>query len=250
MKTLGWLLAAATIAAAAPAAATTYTMTLDGGSINVGSGNGNTRTFSSTVGGQTLTLTATGWTNALDQTPDHTLASFLGQYGGLGLGVTNPGENGLDNSHVVDNVGREDFILLKFSTAVDLTSMNLNVFDVNDFGSADSDATIFYKNGATGPTDGGLSSTYFNQFGAQTFGVAGGSSSGSRTVDVGNHYSDTWIVSAATGQGGNGNDGFKLYSVTVNTAAVPEPATWAMMLIGFGGLGASLRARRRVALAA
>lgn len=35
------------------------------------------------------------------------------------------------------------------------------------------------------------------------------------------------------------------------TAAVPEPATWAMMLMGFGGLGAVLRRRRTVsALAA
>ncbi len=29
------------------------------------------------------------------------------------------------------------------------------------------------------------------------------------------------------------------------TAAVPEPATWAMMLIGFGGIGAAMRRRRR-----
>jgi hypothetical protein len=29
------------------------------------------------------------------------------------------------------------------------------------------------------------------------------------------------------------------------TTAVPEPATWAMMLAGFGGLGAAMRARRR-----
>ena len=29
------------------------------------------------------------------------------------------------------------------------------------------------------------------------------------------------------------------------TAAVPEPAAWAMMLVGFGGLGAALRSRRR-----
>ncbi len=28
------------------------------------------------------------------------------------------------------------------------------------------------------------------------------------------------------------------------TAAVPEPATWAMMLLGFGGIGVSLRRRR------
>jgi hypothetical protein len=32
--------------------------------------------------------------------------------------------------------------------------------------------------------------------------------------------------------------------------AVPEPASWALMLMGFGGLGAMLRRRRRAALAA
>jgi hypothetical protein len=31
---------------------------------------------------------------------------------------------------------------------------------------------------------------------------------------------------------------------TVNSA-VPEPATWAMMLVGFGGLGAAMRTRRK-----
>ena len=30
-------------------------------------------------------------------------------------------------------------------------------------------------------------------------------------------------------------------------SAVPEPATWAMMLLGFGGMGVALRRRRRVA---
>jgi choice-of-anchor C domain-containing protein len=35
----------------------------------------------------------------------------------------------------------------------------------------------------------------------------------------------------------------------VSIASVPEPATWAMMLVGFGGLGAALR-RRRTAVAA
>ena len=31
----------------------------------------------------------------------------------------------------------------------------------------------------------------------------------------------------------------------VQLSAVPEPATWAMMLVGFGGLGAAIRSRRR-----
>jgi len=33
------------------------------------------------------------------------------------------------------------------------------------------------------------------------------------------------------------------------TGGVPEPATWAMMLIGFGGLGAAMRSRRKPAAA-
>jgi hypothetical protein len=33
------------------------------------------------------------------------------------------------------------------------------------------------------------------------------------------------------------------------TPAVPEPATWAMMLLGFGAIGVSMRRRRRVPLA-
>ena len=31
--------------------------------------------------------------------------------------------------------------------------------------------------------------------------------------------------------------------------AVPEPATWAMMILGFGALGSVARRRRRLALA-
>jgi hypothetical protein len=33
-------------------------------------------------------------------------------------------------------------------------------------------------------------------------------------------------------------------AIFVLTAAVPEPATWAMMLLGFGGIGLAMRRRR------
>jgi hypothetical protein len=37
-------------------------------------------------------------------------------------------------------------------------------------------------------------------------------------------------------------------TITISSAGTPEPATWALMLMGFGGLGATLRARRTQAL--
>jgi hypothetical protein len=37
---------------------------------------------------------------------------------------------------------------------------------------------------------------------------------------------------------------------TVPLSGVPEPATWAMMLLGFGSLGAVMRSRRRIVTAA
>jgi PEP-CTERM motif len=38
-------------------------------------------------------------------------------------------------------------------------------------------------------------------------------------------------------------------AVQVRSGAVPEPATWALMLVGFGGSGLALRLRRRMATA-
>lgn len=41
------------------------------------------------------------------------------------------------------------------------------------------------------------------------------------------------------------SDQFPAAYLTVETAAVPEPATWAMMILGFGAAGTALRSRRR-----
>lgn len=44
-----------------------------------------------------------------------------------------------------------------------------------------------------------------------------------------------------------GFDNFEFESVTPISGGVPEPATWAMMLLGFGALGAEMRRRRPLA---
>jgi hypothetical protein len=46
----------------------------------------------------------------------------------------------------------------------------------------------------------------------------------------------------------DGTDGAILAGITLSTAAIPEPSTWAMMLLGFAGLGfAGYRASRKSA---
>jgi len=45
------------------------------------------------------------------------------------------------------------------------------------------------------------------------------------------------------------NDGSAIGSPTTPPPGVPEPATWAMMLIGFGAVGYSMRRRRKFVLA-
>lgn len=43
-----------------------------------------------------------------------------------------------------------------------------------------------------------------------------------------------------------GYDNITFGAATPGTGAVPEPSTWAMMLVGFGGIGYSMRRRRKL----
>lgn len=58
------------------------------------------------------------------------------------------------------------------------------------------------------------------------------------------------LINANTSRGGNDFAVDDIFLGTESTViAVPEPATWAMMLLGFGAIGAALRTRRRTAIA-
>lgn len=70
-------------------------------------------------------------------------------------------------------------------------------------------------------------------------------SSAKSSVDLSDFY-----VRYQSVYGGGEWGGSAVGEVVTNTAAVPEPATWAMMIIGFGAIGSTLRsARRRAVLA-
>ena len=43
----------------------------------------------------------------------------------------------------------------------------------------------------------------------------------------------------------SGSDNFAVDTLNYNTGAVPEPSTWALMLLGFGLMGCSVRAKQR-----
>ncbi len=227
------LAAFAALAFAAPAtAATTIDFTSATNSSTNGSPDGNTRIF--TVGG--LSVTASAWS-----LNSGTLQNgWLGQYT-HGLGVTNQGEDGSNNSHVVDNSGYQDFIILVFNQAVNVQSAILYPFSVG--GSTDNDAWVSYGTAAA------FNSTTLTDLLTRDYNVPGsGSSPYNVSLNSAGQFGNVWLIGAWNPDAPNRGtidryvDGFKLASISVN-AAVPEPTTWAMMLLGFGAIGFSIRRR-------
>jgi hypothetical protein len=90
-------------------------------------------------------------------------------------------------------------------------------------------------------TDGGLTFTNLNAVETQPPGDAGVVWHRSGSFDV---AQGTLRVSLRNTMGDAGGNDFGIDNISVS-AAVPEPATWGLMLMGFGGLGAMLRANRR-----
>jgi PPE-repeat protein len=72
-----------------------------------------------------------------------------------------------------------------------------------------------------------------------------------RLFEIAPTYTFSWTTAGMTNNGGQQPDvSHVIWIDPPSTVAVPEPATWALMILGFGGAGAMLRQRRRLARAA
>ncbi len=64
---------------------------------------------------------------------------------------------------------------------------------------------------------------------------------------------DSWVLEGSTSSGGDTGDAFETTAADghmIFSSSVPEPATWALMLGGFGLAGVALRRRRGLGVAA
>lgn len=239
MNWIGAVFCAAALAftpAASALAATTISFT--GGSSALDGTDGNIRSFSS--GGITVQASAFSYNvNTLEK-------SYLGWYSS-GLGVTNQGEGdgSSSKSHTIDNVGRSDFIALVFSTAVNISLAKLTPYLVSS-DPKDNDAFISYASLAgaytsPNPTALALNNPVFGTLQTNGYNVTGNNTSPYDTsLNSAGKFGNVWVIGAARPNPDSNDDGFKLSQISVTTA-VPEPATWAMLLIGFGVIGAGLR---------
>lgn len=165
-----------------------------------------------------------------------------------------------DESHTVDNTGRYDFILLQFNTAValntvtftsgwagydsDATISNANV-DYAAYGSYNTTNRQFWNAAAAQLRDNRTSSyTPDNAY------VPGQIKVSERQVNPSLVTSNVWLIAAKIGDNDSYMDAFKVQSFTYMMpygGAVPEPATWAMLILGMGVVGSAMRRKARVA---
>ena len=232
---------------------------------------GNSLVFTGSDGVTQLTATAWGVTGSSNTTFQ---TGQIFEYSGLGLGACNQDEGlGPSNAHCdppahqVSNSNGQDFILFQITSGQTFTVTGLDalvtILTAGDgaHSSADTDVTYYLRNGSTsfsGDTLAGLGSAGFGaaqtadcpavsnnpalgQSGAICNGIAGTMAAGTRTFALlpGGTYNSI-LIGAKTG---DTNDFFKINSLTINEASVPEPAT--MSLIGGALLGLGIFNLRR-----
>ena len=161
-----------------------------------------------------------------------------------GIGVCWPGEAG-NQCNQVDSDGINEMLRIVVSDSVSLVSARFDRVDNNDtlklYG-VTLDGKLQHL-GYGGIFDGpGTTMGITGAGGGAWLSGTGEDQVYSVSLNTGG-YKEFWF-----GNNNDSADGYRLDSISV--AAVPEPATWALMIAGFGLAGAALRRRRVAALAA
>ena len=256
---LGLSLAMTALAAAAPVAAAPVinTVALFAGAGSSVSGN------AININDGTVKVQVTAWTST---TPGYwnsnngRIRSTLGQWDqGVGSQYSN------NDYHTVDNTDRTDYILLQFDTAVALNTVTFT----SGWTGYDSDATISRASvnfGALGTNYKSTATSFWNAASTQlrnnmtssntpnnSF-VNGVVNTSRRQVNPTLVTSNVWLIAAKIGSNDTYKDSFKIKGFTYvdpydTGGAVPEPATWAMLILGMGMVGGAMRRKTRATMA-
>ncbi len=167
--------------------------------------------------------------------------SYLGSYiNGLGVTGTYPGIG--DTSHTVDSQRGIDFLVFQFSRDVTVDLAKFTVLSVGGVG--DSDATIGFGNTDV-PYLTSLDLDTWSQVNALFTPFAdnyGDQSDAVRDINPGDASGNLLFIGAGLFSELNKIDNFKIATLTA-APAVPEPASWALMIGGFALAGAAMRRR-------
>ncbi len=183
----------------------------------VGSGHGNSRTYSSN--GSTVTVRA--FSRAADTGTWET--ATVGQWNGAGIGVSNRDPNeGTDPNHKIDNVGnRKDYVLLEFSQPILVPTAYLSSI------STDSDMRVWFGN--SGPVSS-LSDAILSSFTQAANG--GNAANSSRSADLsGSAVAGNKLVIAAETLGTDLDDYFKVEAIDFSCPPPPPPPVTNLIVI-------------------
>jgi len=217
---------------------------------STGNSFGNSLSFM--VGGITVTETAWYLPNTAGATKFSTAA--VDNYSGtnLGLGVCSSNDpsgascsspyHQIDSANTSGLPGGDEFVMFKFSTAVNLSSIQVTNYSSSDGSTA---VDLSYYTASTALT----TSTTLSSLGTGTT-VNNNAGSGNQVTVAATGTDVTYlIIGASVADAGTTVDSFKLNALTVSAFATPEPGTFATLGLGLLGLGiAGLRRPRRIAL--
>lgn len=210
--------------------------------------------FTAGSGSEAISVRASAW--SLNSGTNVITAASLGIHGSAGLGARNAFEGtasqaSTNNSHTVDNKSGIDFIILQFDKKVVLGDAKFSAYQQSGNNYTDTDATIGWGNTGTAWNSNlslanltALNSLIPNRYASGNNGTQG---TNTRNIDPLLYSGNVWIVSSAFGiHNGDGKiDSFKFNNLVYTTKMpVPEPATWIMMIAGFGMVGSAMRRRR------